>query len=426
MLNDIPTSRREENLLHRIRELSTLYEVNKILTSTLDMDRALELIVKTTAKKMRVKACGLRLFDKNTGEMVFKTAHGLSQDYINKGSVFVWKGLYKEVIMEGKVAVVTDVAKDKRFEYTKKAVQEGIKSMLSVALQIRNEPIGALSVYTDRYYLFSRDQIRIFKGIANEAASVIEKAMLYEERMENQRIEQELSAAAKIQANLMPQETPQLPLCKIAARNVPSRTIGGDFYDFIIFDQQHLGLVIADVAGKGIPGAILMASTRASLRAYVEDPHKVSEVITRLNNVMCRDTRPEQFVSLFYGILDIPERVFTYVNAGHNPPILLRDKQETNLDKGGPILGVLPDATYMEESIQLLTQDIIIFYTDGITEAERDDEQFGTERLKECVIKNATKAANKIVENILNEVSEFNVNSPQVDDRTIIILKEIP
>jgi len=420
---DLNVAEREKHLQVRIKELSTLYEVSKILTSALDMDDALNLIVKVVANRMGVKACGLRLLDSSTGEMVLKAVHGLSQVYIRKGRVFAWKGVYKDVISNGNVAIVSDVASDPRFEYTEEAIQEGIKSMLSVGLMIRGKPIGALSVYTDRYYLFSKDQIRIFKGIANEAAAVIEKAMLYEERLENQRMEQELATAAKIQANLMPQESPRLSGYEVAARNVPSRTVGGDLYDFISFGESHLGMVIADVSGKGIPGAILMASARASLRAYLEDPHSVKGVITRLNQVLCRDTQAEQFVSLFYGMLDIEDKAFTYVNAGHNPPVLFRNDDRLFLKEGGPILGVLQDASYAEETLQLLPGDVILFYTDGITEAERHGKPFGVRRLVNIVRANISRSPSDIVDEVLKQAATFSEGSPQSDDRTIMVLK---
>ena len=373
---------------------------------------------------MGVKACGLRLLEKATGEMVLKAVYGLSHEYIQKGRVFVWKGLYKDVIFNGNIALVDDVAEDARFEYTDAAKTEGIKSMLSVGLMIQGKPVGALSVYTAQRHVFTMEQIRIFKGIANEAASVIEKALLYEERIENQRMEQELNTAASIQINLMPQKNPELENYQIAARNIPSRAVGGDFYDFIQFDEGHLGLAIADVAGKGIPGAILMASARASLRAYLEEPHLVEQVISKLNRVLCRDTRHDQFVSLFYGMLDSQEGTFTYVNAGHNPPVLIRGSQKILLQEGGPVLGVLPDAPYRAEEIQLLAGDLIVLYTDGITEAENGGEYYGEERLLELVSANLSKTPEEIVEKILSVVSEFGSNSPQTDDRTIIILQK--
>ncbi|MGB9595894.1 MAG: PP2C family protein-serine/threonine phosphatase, partial [Candidatus Poribacteria bacterium] len=282
------TTQREKRLQKRIRELTTLYEVSKLLTSTMDLNEVLNLIVKTTAKHVGVKACSVRLLNEKTGEMVLKAAYGLSDEYIQKGQVFAWRGVYKDVISKGQVAIVYDAPTDPRFEYTEHAIKEGIKSMLIVGLIIQGKPIGALSVYTDRHYIFSKEQIQIFKGIANEAASVIEKAILYEERIERQRIEQELSAAAKIQENLMPRTIPKISGFQISAKNIPSQLVGGDFYDFIPFGQSHLGMVIADVSGKGIPGAILMASARASLRAYLEDPHSVKDVITKLNRVLCR------------------------------------------------------------------------------------------------------------------------------------------
>ena len=423
--NSSVLTEREKHLQMRIKELTTLYEVSKILTSALSLDKALKAVVETTARMMGVKACGLRLLDESTGEMVLKAVYGLSQEYIHKGRVCVWKGVYKDVILNGNAAIVSDVSTDPRFEYTEEAVTEGIKSMLSVGLMVQDRPIGALSVYTDRHHLFTRDQVRIFKGIANEAASVIERAMLYEERMQSQRTEQELSAASRIQANLMPQRSPELPGYQIAARNVPSRMVGGDFYDFIPFDESHLGLVIADVSGKGIPGAILMASARASLRAYLEDPHSVRGVITRLNHIMCRDTQPDQFVSLFYGMLDTADGTITYTNAGHNAPVIFRGNERILLEQGGPILGVLPDTLYEDAIIQLIEGDMILFYTDGITEAERNARYFGVERLMKIVHDSISKSSNGVIETVFDEVVQFSSNSPQSDDRTLVVLKRL-
>ncbi len=415
---------RERELQQKIEELSTLYEVSKILTATLELDEALRLIVKTAANMMKVKACGLRLLDRPTGEMMLKAVYGLSQDYIQKGRVFMWSGLYKDVILHGEVAVIDDVAADPRIKYTEAAIAEGIKSMLSVGLMLQGKPIGALSVYTARRHTFTIDQIRIFKGIANEATAVIENAMLYAECLENQRMEQELAAAAKIQTNLMPQRSPVLPGYQIAAKNIPSLVVGGDFYDFIPFDESHLGIVIADVSGKGIPGAILMASARASLRAYLEGPHSVEGVITKLNSVLYRDTRPDQFVTLFYGMLDTEDRTFTYVNAGHNPPILFRDGENILFQKGGPILGILQDASYSVGEIQLVHGDVILFYTDGITEASRENEYFGVEQLLELVQENLSRSSSEIVETVLETVAEFSDDAPQADDRTIVVLRK--
>lgn len=416
---------RNQELGQQVRELSTLYEVSKILTSALSLDKSLDLITKTAANMMEVKACGLRLLDKQTGEMVLKAVYGLSHEYISKGRVFVWKGLYRDVIIDKNVAVIEDVAADPRIEYTQEAVIEGIKSMLCVGLMLNDEPIGALSVYTAREHIFTTNQIRIFQSIANEAAVAIERAFLYEERMESQRTEQELDAASKIQMNLMPRENFEIGNYKIAAKNIPARIVGGDFYDFVPFDEEHLGITIADVSGKGIPGAILMASARASLRAYLEEPHGVEWVITKLNSVLCRDTRQDQFVSLFYGMLDVREESFTYVNAGHNPPVLFRNGKEILLEEGGVILGVLPDATYAVGKMELQEGDVILLYTDGITEAERDGEYFGVERLFELAKSNLSSAPNEINAEILSAVMNFSAGSPQTDDRTVIVLKEM-
>jgi len=419
-------TKREKRLEQEIKELSILYDVSKILASALELDKALDLIVKSTAKRMGVKACGLRLFDEGTGEMRLQAVYGLSKEYMNKGRVFMWKGVYRDVVMKGQAVMVDDVATDPRFEYTEAAIREGIKSMLSVGLIARDKQIGALSIYTSHRRAFTKDQVRIFKGIANEAAAVIERAKLYEEQIENQRTEQELATAAKIQSNLMPAENPSLAGFELAARNVPSRTVGGDFYDFIFFDEFHLGIVIADVSGKGIPGAILMASARASLRAYLEDPHEIKDIIARLNRVLFRDTQKEQFVSLFYGMVDTQDCTITYVNAGHNIPVLLRDHDHILLHEGGLVLGVMENASYDEGMIQIAEGDLLLLYTDGITEAARGDEYFGEERLMKLLQSNIQKHPAEILESIFNRIAEFSGNSPQSDDRTVVVLKKLP
>ncbi|MDQ1327495.1 MAG: phosphoserine phosphatase RsbU/P [Candidatus Poribacteria bacterium] len=255
--------------------------------------------------------------------------------------------------------------------------------------------------------------------------SLILSDLIAKQRIKLFRNRHELFAAAKIQAHLIPQRFPKIlqsTKYKIAARNIPSEVVSGDFYDFIPFPDLHLGMVIADVSGKGMPASILMASARASLRAYLEDPHTVGETITRLNRVLYRDISDEQFITLFYGTLDIQSGTLIYTNAGHNPPILFRNSEMKLLDKGGLILGILPDAKYEEEEIQLMEGDLLLFYTDGITETERRGEYFGVERLSAIVQNNRFRNLEEILEKILNEVAKFNGGGSQADDITIMLL----
>ena len=168
-----------------------------------------------------------------------------------------------------------------------------------------------------------------------------------------------------------------------------------------------------------------MASARASLRAYLEEPHCVGEVITRLDHILYRDTGPDQFVTLFYGMLDIQDGTITYVNAGHNAPILLRGNEQMLLDKGGPILGILKDASYEEGMAQISEGELLLFYTDGITEAERDGEYFGEKRLLELIRSNIQKHTAELLESIFEKVAEFSGNASQSDDRTAIVLKRL-
>lgn len=419
----IRTTEYEKRLQKRIKELSILYEISKLLTSSMELDEVLNKIVEITAKTIGVKACGVRLLDQETGEMVLKAVYGLSEEYINKGKIYAWKGVYRDVILKGQVVFVYDVATDPRFEYTEEAIEEGIKSMLSIGLLVNGKPIGALSVYTDKNQYFSKWQIQTFKGIANEAAAVIERAMLYAEHMKATQIEQELSIAAAMQARLMPQELPKIPNFEISAKNIPSRAVGGDFYDFVPIGDNHYAIAVADVSGKGIPGAILMASARASWRAYLEDPHSVSMTMSKMNHVLYRDTEPDQFVTMFYGMLDVDDKTLTYTNAGHNPAILLRNDETLILSEGGLILGAFPNSTYEERVIQLRPGDVLLLYTDGVIEAERQEEYFGLERLIEVLKSSLSQPADEIINQILNAVEQFKEQDYYNDDTTLVCIK---
>ena len=249
---------------------------------------------------------------------------------------------------------------------------------------------------------------------------------MYEESLEKHRMEQELSLASEVQYQLLPHECPKIKGFEIAADCIFCRYgIGGDFYDFIPISERHLGIAIADVVGKGVPSAILMAEARAALRAQVENIHHPDEIIERVNRTLYRDTRPTEFVTMVYCRLDINQKKLAYTNAGHNPPVLVRDGELTLLEKGGPILGFLEDAEYEEERIQLMPGDLLFLYTDGITEIKPigGNGQFGEERLHRILQDNAWMGANEIKEKVLQEIHTFVGGEPLDDDLTMLVVK---
>ncbi|MBN1191786.1 MAG: SpoIIE family protein phosphatase [Dehalococcoidales bacterium] len=243
---------------------------------------------------------------------------------------------------------------------------------------------------------------------------------------EKERVEKELEIARGIQQSFLPESPPEVDGVDMAALNLPAREVGGDFYDFIPIGAYKWGLVIADVSGKGVPAALFMALSRTLVRANVNENVTVSEAIRKSNDVISENDRSNMFVTLFYGVLDPRLMMLTYVSAGHNPPIMLGQggNEIVLLKARGVALGVIPDITLEEKEIKLDHGDVVVLYTDGVTEAiNSSEEQFGQDRVIAVTEKYRHLSASEIMEHIKQEVLDFSEGQPQFDDITLLILK---
>jgi hypothetical protein len=238
-------------------------------------------------------------------------------------------------------------------------------------------------------------------------------------------ISEELNMARKIQLDLLPEHPPSPEGCDIEIFYRPAREVGGDYYDFFMLPDRNLGLAVADVAGKGIPAALTMAGLKGNLQAHVQSIYSISEIIRKVNESSVLGEGDPIMTGLFYGVLDLDSGQLTYVNAGHNPPLLIsREGRSTWLDKGGLILGISMQAEYEHEIVDLESGDVLILYTDGLTEAmDSSDTEFGTERLLDVVRANRDLSAQNISGSILDAVNTFSRGSPQGDDQTLVVLK---
>lgn len=416
--------RRHAESQRQVRELSTLREVASLLTSTTDLQERLDLLTRITTEALGVKGCLIRLLDEDGDELLVKSVHNLSRAYLEKGPVrLADSAMDQEALREG-VAIVADVIHDPRSLYPREAAQEGLCSMLCVPLRNKGRAIGTIRAYTAQPHEFTEDEVRLFEAIASHAASAIENAALYERALRAQALDTELAAAGEIQRHLLPASDPAIPGFQIASRYVPHGTVGGDFYDFVPIQDHHLGIAIADVAGKGIPGAILMAATRAVLRGHIDTVYAARDIVTQANRSLCRDIAEDQFVTLFYAALDTANRRLTYCNAGHVAPILFRDSSHCALVEGGLVLGVEPDTPYEERQFTLETGDVLVFYTDGLTETmDPEGNTFGGRRLVEVTRPHVGSSASLILDTIWKAVRDFARGAPAHDDFTIIVLK---
>ena len=262
----------------------------------------------------------------------------------------------------------------------------------------------------------------------NEMAAAVKKGQ--EEAIERERLERELETAREIQEKLLPHEMPVVSGFEITGTSLPSQQVGGDYFDFLDIGDGQLGIAIADVSGKGIPAALLMANLQASLHAQVFQPGKVADVAYRINNLLYRSTDAHMFVTFFYGILDKKRSIFTSTNAGHNQPLLFRaDGRIERLGEGGLILGFQPDVPYDQQTVAIRPGEVIVLYTDGITEAADPgsemiaDDLFGVERLVDIVQANLNNSAREIQSAILEAIAEHTHNAPQYDDITLVVIK---
>ncbi|MEX0599994.1 MAG: GAF domain-containing SpoIIE family protein phosphatase [Rhodothermales bacterium] len=413
-------------------QLTALDFISNLLTQTsFDLQPLLDEVVRVTAETMHMKACTIRLLNKESGEMLLKASHGLSREYLFKGPVIAAKSIFRQLIErccnDDDVVEVYDVAEDPRMQYAREAVHEGIHSLLAAPLVRDGSAIGALSVFTATPHVFSLDERRMFKTIANQASVAISLAQLYQEKLELQQIEHELEIAADIQRKLMPSQAPSIPGYDIGGAYRPCYEIGGDFYDFISLPENNVGIALGDVSGKGIPASLLMATVRTALRVQAENIFSMRDVIGKVNRAVYEDTRPDEFVTLFYGVLDAGANVFTYVNAGHNAAILLRGKQVIRLEPGGPPIGILPDLLAGQEVFNLKPGDVLAVFTDGYPDAEGPDGMpFGDDRIIASLNAHRDLPAEEMIKKLESRVKSFlSVSTDFSDDRSIVIVKAL-
>jgi sigma-B regulation protein RsbU (phosphoserine phosphatase) len=272
---------------------------------------------------------------------------------------------------------------------------------------------------------FSTEDMTLLSVLSNQIAIAMENARLYNETLEKQRIEEDLRLAREIQRNLLPRFRPQGKNFEITGFNLPSREVGGDYYDFIPLSDDRIGVVIGDISGKGIPAAILMSNLQATVRISALHAKSTAEVMHLVNNQIIQTTSVEKFATLFYCVFDAKSRSLEYTNAGHNFPIHWSPNRDSFfLKEGGLVIGVLKDAPYQSAKIRLLPGELLVFYTDGVTEARnKKEDEFGEARLIEVISRCSDKPAESILETILDSVTVFTDGNLESDDLTLVVMK---
>ena len=414
--------------------LALLYQLSQTFNSSLDLEEVLNRVMDEVVAVTGAERGFVMLVESDSQaerRLAFKVARGMDQKTIEEPQFQLSRSTVERVAKEGKPILTSDAQSDERLNLRQSVVLLGIRSVLCVPLKLKERVLGV--IYVDNRLqagIFTHADLELLTAIAASAAIAIENARLYQVAVDKGRIERELQMAHRVQANLLPSETPSLPGWQFAALWQPAREVGGDYYDFIRLENGKTGLVIADVTDKGMPAALFMAFARSTVRASLDRSPSPSEGITRANHLICEDSIETLFVSLFYGCLDPVSGEFTYVNAGHNPPIYISKssgKAEAEMQyllSTGYQLGMESEAVYTQGTLSFQPGDFVVLYTDGVTDTLNvQGETFELERLSQVVIRSADRDASGIIAAVAEAIDEFSGDLPPVDDLTLMVIK---
>jgi serine phosphatase RsbU (regulator of sigma subunit) len=413
-----------------IDRLALLHRLTRTFNSSLDLNYVLDRVMDEVIAATRAERGFLMLRDAG-GQLVFRVARGMDQQTIQAPAFQISRGLAERVAAEGVPLLTSDAQKDAWLAARASVLDLRLRSILCVPLQVKDTTIGV--VYVDNRWhtgIFTPNELQLLTTIADQAAIAIENARLYQLAVEKGRLERELQVARDVQTGLIPAELPQISGWEFAALWQPARVVGGDYYDVLALGERpdrsgSLALVIADVSDKGMPAALFMASARSTLRGCAAGSASPAACIRQTNRLLCADASGGMFVTLVYGQLDLDSGELIYVNAGHNPPWLCRTGGELlELTRTGVVLGVDEAEQYGQSSVTLQPGDLLLLYTDGVTEAvDERGEAFGEDRLRHVVLANCGAPAAEVLRCLEAALREFTGAMPQHDDITVCLAK---
>lgn len=435
--------RDDEELRHRVKEIGALYRLSGLLVQAKGVGPILRVALESALEALELDKGNVVLLPENV-EGVVETeseedlrhvaAIGLSDAWIDSPSPLSKGREFDRLALRGEVVTSEDLLADERVLIPEQVRDEGVRSFISAGLVVRGRPIGVIRLYGLHTCQFSEWDKRLIRSIANQAAAAVDQARLVRIEDHEKVVQRQLSIAGDVQRRMLPRSLPAAPGLDLAARYEPSLELGGDFYDAFELGTQ-IGMVVGDVVGKGIAAALLMSHVRATLRAHVQDVYHIDEVMRRVNRALCRDTLESEFTSAWYGVVDPGSLRLTYVSAGHEPPFVVRrtgaaEPEVIELRSGGLVLGIDPAENYERSVFDLRGGDIIVIYTDGLTDVRNfAGEKLGRNRLEAAVQDLVAQSpagsvsASAAVEHLMWTVRQFAGLMPRPDDITIVVLR---
>lgn len=406
---------------------SILSKVSQALILHKPLNELLEHIMDLISENLPMDRGILMIKEGNPPQLIPKVVR-INSERLMSQKIQVSQSIVNMAMDRHSSILTSDAQVDTRFKAMDSIIKSNVHSAMCIPLWNNKEIIGI--IYSDRILnldRFTDEDLRLLTLLSNLAAVKIENAKLIEKAIEKEKMEKELALAAQIQKDFLPKKNPSCDNFEIAGSNVPCYQVGGDYYDFIDVDPCRLGIVVADVSGKGVSASLLMASLRAALHSELHPLYKLEEMASKLNGFVHRSSSPSCFITFFFCELNRESGEMRFVNAGHNPPLVLKKNGKIErLESSGLCLGMFPSSAYEVNKLTLKPGDMSLLFTDGITEGRnKKNEEFTEERLINLVNKHSKLAAQKLLDKIREEVRKFTSGTDQMDDMTLVVVKRV-
>lgn len=419
-----------------ISRLKAAAEIGKLLNSTLDLNKILQTILATAIEHLKADTGTVYLLDEEKKELWSKAvqAGNLVEVRLKYG-----QGIAGHVAESGKPVLTDNAYNDPHFnpDYDKQTGYHTQSMLCAPMVSREGKMVGVVQIINKVEGAFTEEDLFFLETISLNACIAIQNAQLHLLSLQNERINKEMQVAASILSVIIPEKIDAVKGLEISATSIACKEIGGDYYDVIRLKDNHIAFVIADVSGKGVPAALLVASLQASIRAYLEyypgnlgishrreNDINLRNLVLKLNDVIIKNSTAERFISGFIGIIDTDKNTLHFVNAGHNPPLFFKNGLMEKLISVGIPLGMCPFDAYEEKTVQLDPGDTLVLFTDGVTEAfDEKEDMYEDERLEALLAQKHTGTAEQIKQDILDDVSRFTKDIEPDDDITLMVIK---
>ena len=418
-----PTLSTKLNLEH----LTTLYQISMTMNSSLEFDEALANVIDAMMLATKAERGVLMGYEEDTGTLRLLGARGIAGEQLAQQEAYSTT-IVNQVVSTRQPLLTNNAMFDDRITPGQSIIMRGLRAILCAPMMAQDRLVGVVYVDTSmRTGAFTEADRDLLSAIANQAGITLENSRLYTVAVEKGRLEHELQLAREIQQGLLPRRKPNLPGYEIEAVWQSAREMAGDFYDYFMVNEQSFGVVIADVSDKGAPSALFMAVARSMIRSYAYAGLPPRETLSQTNDLILDDAESGMFVTVYHSVF-YQNGLSININAGHNPPVLFRAASGTAslMPQGGRAIGWFPHNPLSEVELKLEPGDVIVYYTDGLTDAENPNgENFGEARLCRVVEEVASASAADVLQHILRAVEQFGQGVIPFDDLTLMVVRYI-